>query len=177
MPRLSSHARIEVQEANEFTERMESLTKHLRNEIRWAQEIYEEKANRSRNPAPAYKEGDRVWLNTKNITTKRFSKKLDWKWCGPYKVTKVVSPYAYRLQLPLSMKVHPVFHTSLLRLVASPDLAIPGQVEEEPLSIEVDSEDKYTLEQIEDARIRPRYHGSSPRYDLLVRWKGYPEPT
>jgi hypothetical protein len=60
MPRLSSHARIEVQEANEFTERMESLTKHLRNEIRWAQEIYEEKANRSRNPAPAYKEGDRV---------------------------------------------------------------------------------------------------------------------
>ena len=34
---------------------------------------------------------------------------------GPFFVTKRVGPVAYELELPQTWKIHPVFHTSLLR--------------------------------------------------------------
>jgi len=45
---------------------------------------------------------------------KRPTKKLNWKNAGPYKVEKVVSPYAYQLKLPNIVKIHPIFYTSVL---------------------------------------------------------------
>jgi len=166
----------EIQEANEFAEKMDSLTKQLRDQIRWSQEVYEAKANRLRKPAPAYQVGDLVWLNTKNIETKRPAKKLDWKWVGPFPVTKVVSPYSYRLELPSTMKIHNVFHTSLLRPVASPGLALPGQTQEPPPPIKVAGKEEYVIEEVKDARKR-RGSNRTIRFDVLVQWKGYSEPT
>jgi len=46
---------------------------------------------------------------------KRPTKKLDWKNAGPYKVEKVISPYAYQLKLPDTVKIHPVFYMLVLR--------------------------------------------------------------
>jgi hypothetical protein len=42
------------------------------------------------------------------------TKKLDWKNAGPYKVKKVISPYAYQLKLPNTVKIHPIFYTLVL---------------------------------------------------------------
>ncbi|OJD21163.1 hypothetical protein ACJ73_07502 [Blastomyces percursus] len=42
-----------------------------------AQQEQEKQANKHRNPAPQFKIGDKVWLNLKNISTDRPSKKLD----------------------------------------------------------------------------------------------------
>ena len=59
---------------------------------------------------PAYKVGDKVWLNAQNITTTHPMKKLDHKWLGPYAINKVVSHNAYGLQLLASFgRTHPVF--------------------------------------------------------------------
>ena len=49
--------------------------------------------------APQYKEGDMVWLNLQNYSTGCPIKKLDHKWSGPFKITKVVSPAAVKLTL------------------------------------------------------------------------------
>jgi hypothetical protein len=68
--------------------------------------------------------GDKVWLSAKHIQTARPSKKLDYRWLGPFKVTKVINRNAYRLELPYSMKVHNVFHVSLLDRYSGP---VPGQ--------------------------------------------------
>jgi hypothetical protein len=96
-------------------------------------------------------------------------KKLDWKWIGPFPVEKVVSPFAYRLTLPTTIKVHPTFHTSLLRPVS--DNPIPGQNPPPPPPVLVDGDDEYAVESIESARYKPR--SNRLRFELLVKWKGY----
>ena len=61
-----------------------------------------------------YKVKDMVYFNSKNIKSTRPSKKLDYKYYGPYKIKLPIEKQAYRLRLPLSMKIHNVFHVSLL---------------------------------------------------------------
>src|SRR5438046_230813 len=53
--------------------------------------------------------GDKVLLLSPSIRTQRPSKKLDWKRLGPYSITERTGLQAYRLALPSSMKIHPVF--------------------------------------------------------------------
>jgi hypothetical protein len=53
-------------------------------------------------------EGDQVWLEAKNFKVKG-AKKLMPRRYGPFKITKKISPVAYQLNLPQSMKIHDVF--------------------------------------------------------------------
>jgi len=67
------------------------------------------------NKEPQFKVGDWVMVNAKNIKTKRPSKKLNYKLRGKFEIEKLCGTNAYRLKLPpLSGKIHPVFHVSLL---------------------------------------------------------------
>ena len=62
------------------------------------------------------KEGDKVYLLRKNIATKQLSDKLDHKKLRLFKITEVKSLVNYRLKLPKTIKIHPVFYISLLEL-------------------------------------------------------------
>lgn len=57
---------------------MQELNNFLRENMRTAQAFYEKYANRHRSPPLAYQIGNKVFLNAKNIKTKRACKKLDW---------------------------------------------------------------------------------------------------
>jgi hypothetical protein len=166
---VSAPRQPHVLEVERFVADMNQLNDFLRDEMAWAQAVYEEKANQSRIPAPAYKVGDHVWLNLRNVKTHRPTKKLDWKNAGPYRIIKVVSPYAFKLKLPTTMRVHPVFHTSLLMPVST-ELPLPGQHPEPPPPIEVDGEPEHLIERILDVRVRRR------RMQYLVKWQGYEDP-
>lgn len=126
-----------------------------------AQAIQAENGNQRRTPAPVFRPGDQVWLDARNITTRRR--------LGPYEVVEAVGPNAVRLRLPETMHIHPVFHVSLLEHAA--DDPLPGQQSLPPPAIIVDGEEKWEVEWALDSRLH--YN----RLQYLVKWKGYDAPT
>jgi hypothetical protein len=81
--------------------------------------------NQKHSVGPTLKEGDKVYLLRKNIATKRLSDKLDHKKLGPFKITEIKSLVNYRLKLPKTIKIHPVFYVSLLELAPLGSLLAP----------------------------------------------------
>ncbi len=56
----------------------------------------------------------KVWLEAKNLALPYSIVKLALRQHGPFKITKVLSPVTYWLELPFQWTIHLVFHTSLL---------------------------------------------------------------
>ena len=61
-----------------------------------------------------FTKGQQVWLELKNHGDRYPYRKLGSKRQGPYHVKEVLSNLVYRLDLPKSTRIHPVFHASLL---------------------------------------------------------------
>ena len=87
--------------------------------------MYEFSANRSCCPCPHYFIEDEVWLNAKNLNTARPAVKLNDCHVRSFKVKRVFekNSLVIEVKLPESMKVHPVFHATLLSHVATDPLS------------------------------------------------------
>ena len=57
-----------------------------------------------------------VYINRKNIKTKRPSDKLDHVRLGPFPITEVLGKVTYKVKLPTHIRIYPVFHVSRLEL-------------------------------------------------------------
>ena len=103
-------------EVENIREVMKDIVEETRSALKLASDDMARFYNRLVKDAPELEVGGKVWLDARNIKTKKPSKKLDCKWYGPFTINKKISQNAYKLQLPQSFKsVHPVFHISLLR--------------------------------------------------------------
>jgi hypothetical protein len=78
---------------------------------------------------------------------------------------KQIDLVVFQLKLLGSMKIHHVFHVSLLEPYHM--CTIPRRIHDPPPSIEVDGEHKYEVEDILDSRI------SNCQLQYLVHWHGY----
>src|SRR6266851_9115591 len=58
--------------------------------------------------------GQKVWLEAKNLALPYGTVKLAPRRYGPFKITKVLLPVMYRLELPFQWMIHPMFHVALL---------------------------------------------------------------
>ena len=88
-----------------------------------------------------YAPGDYIWFLSRYIKTIRPYWKLNHKRLGRFKVLCRVGLHAYLLELLTTIKIHPVFHISLLEPYNSDPL--PGQVQaKNPPPIVVDKNDK-----------------------------------
>jgi hypothetical protein len=65
-------------------------------------------------PKTAWKTGQLVWLEGKNLPLPYGMAKLAPRRHGPFKISKIISPVAVQLKLPPQWSIHSVFHTSLL---------------------------------------------------------------
>jgi hypothetical protein len=140
-----------------------------------AQETQERLANRTRDPAMAYKVGDKVWLDLRNVKTDRAHKKLS-EQHAIFTVTKVVSGHAYKLDTPPG--ICSTFHTSLLRPLAQDPLPSQIQDDVQPPPIIQDDVEEWEVEEILDQRMkRGRGRGGPLRKEFLVKWVGYSTPT
>ena len=113
--------------------------------------------------------GDTVLLSTQNLRLKGIPHKLQRKFCGPYKILEKIGAQAYRLKLPDTWRIHPVFHVSLLKQWRPSTLqSVPGEVElEDP-----DRPQYFDVEKI----LRWRWTSKTRRRqrEFLVLWQGYP---
>ena len=111
-------------------------------------------------------------LDSRHITlpssSTRPSAKLADRYIGPYKILEQLSEVTYRLDLPVALRIHNVFHVSKLKPYHDPMEKFPGRVVPPPPPVETDQGTEYEVEDILDER---RYHG---RQEYLVKWAGYP---
>ena len=154
--------------ANAFVSRLWEGQELARSAMVTAQQIMEHQANRKRRPAEQLRVGDHVWLNLRNVTTPQLKKKLSWTQ-AKYKITKVVAPDVYELDVPSD--IHNRFFVDLLR--RDPGDPLPSQVTDDaqppPM---VDGEDPmWAVERILRAGRWKNRRG------MLVKWVGYKEPT
>uniref|UniRef100_A0A1A8D4D5 Gypsy retrotransposon integrase-like protein 1 n=1 Tax=Nothobranchius kadleci TaxID=1051664 RepID=A0A1A8D4D5_NOTKA len=122
-------------------------------------------ADRHRRPAPVYVPGQRVWLSTRDIALKGHCKKLSPKFIGPFTISSIINPSSVRLELPPHMKVHPVFHVSLLKPVSSSPLC-PPPAPPPPVRL-ADGGLGFRVRRLLDVRRRGR------GLQYLVEWEGY----
>lgn len=117
-------------------------------------------------PQPDLRIGEEVWLDARNLHTSRPARKLDYKRVGPFRVLEKVGTRSYRLDLPKTMRIHPVFHVSLLER-KRPDL-IPGRVPSNPGPLVVAGEDEFEVESVLDSKLE------RGKLFYFVHWKDYP---
>lgn len=107
------------QEVLVFMDKLQSLHKVLKSEMAYVQATQAEFANRSHLPKPRINASNIVWLLRKHIKMTQPSSKLDHKCLGNFKVLECIGTHAYHLELSVSMKVHSIFHISLLELCST----------------------------------------------------------
>jgi hypothetical protein len=120
-----------------------------------------------------FKEGEEVWLSTKNLPLREGIAKFTGKYAGPFCITKVVSPVAYKLAIPQEWKnnrLHDVFHASLLKrhIEASDFEDRPNDSHPEP-PIEPPAAGEYYPEKI--LKQRESINHPESAFEYLVRWK------
>jgi hypothetical protein len=75
---------------------------------------------------------------------------LDYKRLGPFKIAKLVGLVACRLELPTQLKIHDVFHVSLLEPYH--ETHIPDYHREPPALVEIEGQEEFEVQEVLDSK-------------------------
>jgi len=94
----------------------------------------------------------------------RRSEKLTEHFVGPYKVKGIISSNIIKLELPKSIRIHPVVNVSRVRLYKP---QVEGLKKILPKPVIIEGEEEFEVEKILNKRM------VRGKESFLVRWKGY----
>jgi len=103
-------------------------------------------ADKKRSDADEYKVGDLVMLSTKDLKYQmvgRRTEKLTERFVGPYRVKEIISSNAVKLELPSTVKIHPVVNISRVRQYVG---QVEGQRKEQPVPVIIKGEEEWEVE-------------------------------
>ena len=153
--------------AERFTKRMKEVQEEAKAALGKAQEDMRRYADRHRVEAVGYKVGDLVLLSTKDLKWQmvgRRSEKLVEQFVGPYKIKAIISSNVVELELPTTVKIHPVVNVSRIKRYVD---QVYGQRKETPQPVVIEGEEEWEVEKILNKR---KVRGKDK---FLVRWKGF----
>jgi hypothetical protein len=147
--------------------------KTAKENIARAQQRQSSYANRRRRPV-SLRVGDLVLLSTQNLklAVADQTPKLMSKFIGPFTIKRIVNNVSYELDLPSTLRVHPVFHASLLKPYQDGSVEFPDRElqlpQRPPPDILPDGEEAWEVEIILDERM------SRGVRQYYVKWLGFP---
>jgi len=170
---LINRSEKKVPAAHEMIDQMTKMVEIATQNIKDAQSNQKKHADKKRREHD-FKIGDLILLSVKNIDPSsqilRPTKKLQFRFDGPFKIIHLIGEVAAELDLQGRYRIHPVFHVSNLKHYKSnDDNRFPGRLQTPPPPIEIDNAPEYEVESILDKRT---YHRQT---QYLVKWRGFPD--
>jgi len=104
--------------AEKFIEKMKEIQEEAKTALGKAQADMKKYTDKKRSDVEEYKVGDLVMLSTKDLKyqmIERRTEKLTERFVSPYKVKEIISLNAVKLELPSTVKIHPVVNVSRIR--------------------------------------------------------------
>jgi len=168
-PRMGSEGKRKgrYEATGKFIEKMKRIQEEAKAALGKAQEEIKKYVNRKHREGEEYRVGDLVLLSTKSLKWQmkgRRSEKLTKRFVGSYRVKGIISSNMIELELPKSIKIHPVVNVSRVRLYKP---QIEGQKKIPPKLVIIEREEEFEVEKILNKRT---VRGEEK---FLVRWKGY----
>jgi hypothetical protein len=125
------------------------------------------KRYKQREPCMRFEEGQRVWLEGKNLPFKIPTQKLAPRRHGPFTITKKISSVVYQLDLPEYMKYTTCFISICLHYK---EMEQYGPAYTPPPPDIINGHEEQEVEAILDVQRK----GQSQNWQYLIKWKGYP---
>jgi transposase InsO family protein len=165
-PETKGELVCQVPQAKHFVSELQNSWQEAKEWLRRAQERQKAFADKKRREVH-YQEGQLLLLSTKNLRIRHpGARKLLPKWIGPFRVNKKIGRVAYRLELPIHMRIHNVFHVALLKPYRSDGVVQPPSIPEI-----LDDDIQFEIERV--LTHRKRQIGKRVIIDYLIQWAGY----
>lgn len=155
--------------------RLKSDLDRARTHIEQAQKRQAKYADRHRREVK-FVVGDQVLLSTAHLRmvgSDTRTPKFSFKYLGPFKIKRIANANAYELDLPVQLRIHPVFNVNRLKSYRDGAAAFPSRPRADdrppPEITLADGAEQYEVESISASR------GAGARAQYLVKWRGYPD--
>jgi len=132
--------------AEKFMTKMKKIQEEAKAVLGKVQEEIKKYVDRKKGEANKYKVGDLVMLSTKDLKyqmTGRRTEKLTERFVGPYKVKKIISANTVELELPSTIRIHPVVNVSRIHRYIG---QVEGQRKEQPTPVIIKGEKEWEVE-------------------------------
>ena len=136
------------EEAGKFVTKIKEIQEEAKVALEKAQEEIKKYADKKRGEVNEYKVEDLVMLSTKDLKYQMVSKrveKLTERFVDPYKVKKIILVNVVELELPSTIRIHPVVNISRIHRYIG---QVERQRKEQPAPVIIKGEEKQEVERI-----------------------------